>query len=1196
MRDMIIAEIKKQQVIVVVSETGSGKTTQLPKMVAEALSEGKKMIAVTQPRRIAAVSVAKRVAEELQETLGGYVGYQVRFDEKTSRDTKIKFMTDGILLAETQGDKNLSKYDAIILDEAHERSLNIDFLLGYLKILLEKRKELRLIISSATLDAGAFSEFFHNAPVIEAEGRTFPVEEHFLSSQNEEELPQHICRAVEWLNVSDPQGDVLVFLPGEKEIRDSADALEGKKFHHTEILPLYARLGLAEQQRIFTPGKMRRIILATNVAETSLTIPRISSVVDSGLARVSRWNPSRGVQRLTVEPVSQASARQRKGRCGRIKEGICVRLYGEDDLLDRSEFTDPEIRRSSLAGVILRMISLGLPEITEFPLIDPPQAKAVAEGYRTLREIGALLDREYKLTDWGLQMARMPIEPRLARILLEAKEEKCLADILPIVSALESNDPRERPPEKAKEADAAHSRWRHEKSDFLTILKMWRELNEYRDARGWKRNQLRKFCGTTFLNYRRVTEWANVHDELCDLLENELKWKWHASKGQDLNAIYDVVHRSLLAGVPRQFGLWNPQERHYHSAAGVNYAVFPGSALFSNKRDDWTMAMEMVETSRLWARRVAMIDPTWLEQVAPQLCRTHHSEGFWDVEQGAVYAKESVTCGNLTIVPARRVHLGRIDPVAAREVFIREALLTGNIKGDAPSMKQLKKLRSQVADVEMKIRRRDFLWSDEKILDHFSAVIPAGMCTAKQFHDWRKNDEAILHRELADVVWDEYDLPDERDFPDELDEYAVYYVFDPSRKDDGVTFGVHIDQLGDFSNNLLEWGVPGNLPQRVECLVRALPKDIRKACSPIDDFVDDFLGNHQYAVHEKSLRHELLDFIKSRVPYPVHASDIDFSRLPNEWISKLWVCDDEGKELAFGTDAEEIKSKLSALMKKRIEHHANDSWQEHGLLDFPTYELPLTSETNVGIAYPALVDEGDSVGVKAFHCAATAAHHHRRGCMRLLLISQKDQTIHLRKNFPIGLAARVEMPRIGTGLTLDNLIELTAATLLENHAPRTAEAFHLLVKKFRGHWHDAAVKVGATLDAAVETSAYVRQWISQNETSRHLADIADDLSMQHHFLLEGNISERIHSHYLRYMMAIRQRIDRLSSLPIAKDLEKMKRFHQVWLPWYERFEKKPSDPALWKIGYHLEELRIATFAPNMPHQALSMKQIESLLA
>ncbi|MFN9664403.1 MAG: ATP-dependent RNA helicase HrpA, partial [Akkermansiaceae bacterium] len=546
-RRELIHAIRNHQVVVVVSDTGSGKTTQLPKMVAEALenskfksqiSNKKKLIGCTQPRRIAAVSVAKRVADELSVPLGGFVGYQVRFDDTTSSETRIKFMTDGILLAETQGDRNLNRYDALILDEAHERSLNIDFLLGYLKQLLERRPEMKLVISSATLDAGAFAEFFGaDTPVIEAEGRMFPVAEFFLPGNDDEEIAAHVGRGVDYLSDIDPNGDVLIFLPGEREIREATELLEGRNYRNTEVLPLFARLGMSEQQRIFQPGKKRRLVLATNVAETSLTIPRIACVIDSGLARVSRWSPARGVQRLQIEPVSQASARQRKGRCGRVQDGICLRLYEEDDLLDRSEFTDPEIRRSSLAGVILRMKALGLPEITDFPFIDPPNPKAISEGYRALREVGAL-DHEKRLTDVCREQSKLPVDPRMGRMLIEAKHERCESEVTIIVAGLETSDPRERPTDKKREADAAHAQWNDPDSDFIALLNLWRDVSKFYDGHKWKWNQLRKYCGKHFLNAKRVTEWGNVVEELAEISN----FKFQVSKKND---DYGAIHRSL---------------------------------------------------------------------------------------------------------------------------------------------------------------------------------------------------------------------------------------------------------------------------------------------------------------------------------------------------------------------------------------------------------------------------------------------------------------------------------------------------------------------------------------------------------------------------------------------------------------------------------------------------------------------------
>lgn len=1216
LRDDILDALRRHDVLVVVSETGSGKTTQLPKMVTEVLREiyADKMglIGVTQPRRIAAVSVAKRVAEELKQPLGGLVGYQVRFDEKISASTRIKFMTDGILLAETQGDRMLKRYDAIILDEAHERSLNIDFLLGYLKELRRDRPSLKIVISSATLDAGAFAEFFREdgqeVPIIQASGRTFPVEEYFFPPDEEEELPQHVVRAVDWLSDVDPVGDVLVFLPGEKEIRDCADALEGRKYFRTEILPLFARLSMGDQQRVFSPGNLRRVILATNVAETSLTIPRITSVVDSGLARVSRWSPARGVQRLQIEPVSQASARQRKGRCGRVKEGICVRLYDEEDLFERAEFTDPEIRRSSLAGVILRMISLGLPPIEEFPLIDAPAPKAVAEGYRTLREVGAL-GKDKQLTAAGRQMARMPVDPRLARMLIEASHEKCLRELLPVIASLESSDPRERPAEKQKEADAAHARWKHSQSDFFSLLRLWLDLQRFLEKGKWRRNALRKYCNEAYLNMRRVMEWANIHEELLDLCGRELKWEVPApiiksdSSDAEWQAAYDPFHRSLLAGVPRQFALWDVQEKIYRSASGGAFAVFPGSGLFAGKRFDWVLGLEIVETTRLWARRLARIDPAWVEKVAPHLCTYRYSHGYWDEKQGAVYAKETVLCGGLVVVKDRPVHWGRIDPQAAREVFIREGLLGGGIRAACASLQHLQALREQVRLMEVKLRRPDYLWSDEQAFAFFDKHIPVGMCTAKAFHQWRMEHESILMAELCDVVWDEQLLEDMSAFPDSLcwsgEEYSVYYSMAPGERDDGVTIGVHIDQLRDFPEHLLSWGVAGYLADRVEFLVRALPKDLRKACQPISEFVREFVEDYELATPDISLVKALVQRVQQRVRYQVPESDIDLRALPPEWQVKCWVCDDEGAEILLGTDLAAMKEKLRPFLLKRLEEHANEEWQCTGATQWPM-DLPERVASSGGEAYPALVDEGKSVGVRAFHDAEHARQSHRAGCVRLLMMDQADQVGYLTKKFPIGLAARVELPRVGRGGTkLDTLIALSAEGALGSSLPRTAEDYAQRAKQARGDWHMSAVPIGQALDAIVSKVPDLRSWCEQQRGSKFLAEVADDILDCLDWLFREDFAwhagHAVLCDYPRQLQALQQRIDRLKSLPIQKDLEKMDRVRTLWDPWFSAWQKGQSRADLWPLGWMLMEYRISLFAPNIPLRgSISEKKIRQL--
>ena len=1206
-RQDILHALMAHQVIVVVSETGSGKTTQLPKMVAEAMGPQGGRIGCTQPRRIAAASVAKRVAEELRVPLGSFVGYQVRFEDKTSRATRLKFMTDGILLAETQGDPELHQYAAIILDEAHERSLNIDCLLGYVKRLLVRRQDLKLVISSATLDAGAFAEFFAGAggpaPVIEAPGRMFPVAEFFLPPLDDEDLPQHVARAVDYLGSIEPRGDVLVFLPGEREIRECADVLDGRQYRGTEVLPLFARLGLGDQQRVFNPGHARRLILATNVAETSLTIPRIACVIDSGLARVNRWSPGKGVQRLQIEPVSQASARQRKGRCGRVRDGVCVRLYEEAELIERPLFTDPEIRRSSLAGVILRMKSLGLPEIDEFPFLDPPAPKTIAEGYRTLREVNAL-DRDRNLTDHGRRMARLPVDPRLGRMLIEACKEDCLTEMLPIIAALETQDPRERPAEKTREADEAHARWKDAESDFIGILRLWRDVTRFRDARGrWKRNALRKYAGPAFLNARRVIEWANVADELTDLLDSEWQvGKERRAKSKERRAAgknpldadvfpYAAIHRSLLAGVPRQFGCWDRENKAYRSASGGFFAVFPGSGLFAlGKRWEWVVAMELVETTRLWARRVARIDPAWVEEVAPHLCHSKYGEAHWDESQGAVYGKQTVICGGLPVVVGRRVHYGRVDAKAAHGIFLREGLLGGGLRRRGRFLDHLAEMRGDIEAIEQKLRRPGGLWSDEAVLRCFEQRIPPDIHTAAAFHKWLENHEEPLMLALADVLDEDMESLGMERFPDTLthegDDYQVYYHAKQGDRDDGVTLGLHVDQLPKLPAWLPAWGVDGNLRERVEILLRALPKDYRRVCQPIGSVADGFAELWCAAPKDMPLGRALADYVRERTGARVPADEFDSNKLPAHLVTKVWVCDDDGEELAMGDDVAVLKLQLADRMRARFEAAANIDVERTGISAWDGETLPERVETPGGPAFPALVDEGKSVGVRAFACAAEAAESQRAGGARLLCLAHTAQVEHLRKKFPLGLTAKVELPRLGVGGTkVAELILLAAEGAAGAPFPSSPDEFRILSERARGRWFEAAAVIGKSLDEVMALLPEIRVWIAAKRNDRNLGEIAEDLDEQLAWLFRHQFAWRAGfaglRDYPRRLRAIRSRLGRLGSLPIVKDLEKMERLRRLWLPWFQHWTAEPDNPALWTHGWALEELRVSLFAPDV---------------
>ncbi|HSP42205.1 MAG TPA: ATP-dependent RNA helicase HrpA, partial [Luteolibacter sp.] len=1022
---------------------------------------------------------------------------------------------------------------------------------------------------------------------------------------DDEELPQHVARAVETLTEIEPRGDVLVFLPGEREIRECAEVLEGRRHRETEVLPLFARLGLGDQQRVFNPGNKRRLILATNVAETSLTIPRIACVIDSGVARVSRWSPGRGVQRLQIEPVSQASARQRKGRCGRVRDGVCVRLYEETDLTDRPEFTDPEIRRSSLAGVILRMKALGLPEIDEFPFLDPPAPKAVSEGYRTLREVGAL-DRDKRLTDYGRRMSRLPVDPRLGRMLIEAREEHCLAEMIPIVAALESNDPRERPAEKTREADAAHARWKDGESDFTAILRMWRDVTKFREANGrWKRNALRKFCVTSFLNARRVMEWGNVADELEELLERE--WKAKIGEIYKNEPPYTAIHRSLLSGAPRQFGLWDRENKAYRSAAGGFFAVFPGSGLFGiPKRHEWVLAMELVETTRLWARRVARIDPEWVEQVAPHLCRSRYGEAHWDEKQGAVYGKETVICGGLPVVAGRRVHYGRVDAKAAHSVFLREGLLGGGLRKRCRFLDDLDAMRAHIGEIEQKLRRPGGMWSEEAVLRFCEERVPEDIHTAAAFHKWLAKHDDALAISLGDVLDEDLSSLDLDLFPDTLahdgEEYTIYYHAAPGERDDGVTLGVHVDQLPKLPPWLPGWGVDGHLRERAELLLRSLPKDYRRVCQPIAQMADSFAELWCRAPKDRSILQALSAHVKEHNGAVIPMDAYDISRLPPHLVTHVWACDDDGEELAMGDDVAVLKLQLADRMKSRFEAAANAEIERSGISSWDGEALPDCVETPGGPAFPALVDEGKSVGVRAFSNAAEAAEAHRAGGARLLWLAHPGPVDHLRKKFPFGIMAKIELPRLGAGGTsLDDLILLAAEGAAGGAFPKSPDAFRDLTDKARGRWHDAAREIGASQDEILEILPGIHEWLARHRGDRNLGEIAEDLDEQLAWLFRPRFAWHAGfaglCDYPRRLKAIRSRLGRISSLPIVKDLEKMERLRRLWLPWFRKWTETPHDPSLWPVGWALEELRVSLFAPDVPCLAkVSEKRIAEMLS
>lgn len=1015
--------MERHAVVIVCGDTGSGKTTQLPKIALEmGRGDQGRRIGCTQPRRIAATSVAARVAEELQVPLGREVGYQIRFEDRTDgAATRVKFMTDGVLLAETRNDPDLHQYDTLIVDEAHERSLNIDFILGYLHRTLAKRRDLKVVISSATLDAGAFSEFFGGAPVVEVEGRTFPVTDLYQPPLDEyESLADQVCRAFESLGEIDRLGDTLVFLPGEREIREAAELLEGRKYRDTLVLPLFARQAAAEQGAVFRSiASKRRVILATNVAETSLTIPGIRFVIDSGIARISRHDPGSGIQRLRIEPVSKASARQRRGRCGRISEGVCVRLYSGEDFGERPDFTDPEILRSNLAGVVLQMEHLGLGDPLGFPFVDPPQPKRVAQAYRVLEEIGAVTrqGRMVQVTGLGHSLARLPLDPRVGRILVGAEAEGCLAEGLVVASALAVQDPRERPRDRQQAADEAHAKFRDKRSDFTGWLRLWHALQE---ARGKSGNQLRKFCQKHFLNHRRTQEWLNLHRELRDTLR-EMKWKLpdpNKTLGDPADTYSEPLHRAILAAIPSQIGMFRGKGQGYKGANDSTFWLFPGSGIFGGS-PAWVMAFELVETSKLYARNAATFDPGWFEKVAPHLCRYRYSNPHWSPEQGAVYGEERVLAFGLPVVEKRRIHYGRIDAKLSRGIFILEALVNGNTRAPVPALAANRETMAAAERLEHKMRRLGGLLHPPGIVAFYEERLPASVCTQKDFEKWiAAQPPGFLDFSLEDCLVPRReqlhpeDYPDTITTPDGSAEFPLVYRHNPSDPADGITARVPLVELPHLPLWFGEWLVPGWLGEKVTALLRCLRKEMRTMLPANREVVDDFLDAWEGYDPQCGLIEALIDYLHEAHGLDLSPGAFDLERLPPHLHLRFEIVDDKGRVAGHGTGLEELQRGLAGKVRDRFDQVAKGRFARERITSWNFGDLPrhvaLDRHTT---GFPGLLDAGkDGVAMRLWPSESCALTQHRLGVTRLYRIVRKDPVERLLGVLFAGKAGTTSVP------------------------------------------------------------------------------------------------------------------------------------------------------------------------------------------
>lgn len=1236
-RGDIAAAIRDHQVVIVSGETGSGKTTQLPKICLELGRGLEKLIGHTQPRRLAATSVARRVAEELGSELGGWVGYQIRFNDRSGPSTAIKLMTDGILLAESQRDPLLRRYDTIIIDEAHERSLNIDFLLGFLKQLLPRRPDLKLIITSATIDAERFSRHFATgdrlAPVIEVSGRLFPVEVLYRpvlrdetddvgarrvtpgsgGGQDEErDLIDAVVEAVSECAGHGP-GDVLVFLPGEREIRETADALRKHHPPGTEVLALFARLSQAEQERIFRPtGNARRVVLATNVAETSLTVPGIRYVVDSGLARVKRYSWRNKVEQLRIEPVSQASANQRAGRCGRVGPGICIRLYAEADYKSRPAFTDPEILRSSLASVILRMKSLKLQDIETFPFVDAPTGRAIADGYQQLQELGAL-DGSNRLTRTGGALAKMPVDPRVARMILEASTQHCLAEILIIAAALSVQDPRDRPMHEREAAETAQAKFRDDKSEFLSYLKLWNWYHEQVAHKGSQR-KLVALLRQNFLSPMRLREWRDVHSQLAALV-GEQGWRVNST-----DATYEQTHLALLSGLLGNIGLKNEEGGGYLGAREIRFQIHPGSSMIK-KAGRWIVAAELVETTRLYARCVARIDPPWLEKAGAHLLRQTWSDPRWDRKSGQVVANERATLYGLPVYTGRRIHFGKVDAVQAREIFIRDALVQGDIDTRLAFVNQNMQLIAKIEKLEHQTRRPDILVDDALIYAFYDKQIPADIHQTITLEKWAAGlDKAatealkltrddLMRHEAAGVTTDV--------FPKKVRwqgvDMALDYHFEPGSVRDGVTLNVPLFALNKIDAMRCEWLVPGMLKEKVHLLLKSLPQKMRRHCVPLPDYAAGFYERWFEQADDPTMG--LLDAIRSDMWQQVKVrptqSDFKTETLPAHLFMNFKVVDEHGRMLSGGRNLDQLKaehgSRAQASFQKvaASDESVGQVLAHENLVEWTFGALPELMEIRRKgqsfVGYPALVDRRTHCDLDVFDDPGEARRRHRAGLSRLFRLALRDQIKFLEKNLDGLTRMSMLYMSLGTQDELrDQIIDAAVGqACLAEPWPNDQQAFEARVAEGRSRLGLLAQEVARLAGTILAEWSSLQKKLPQAKP--HAATYTDLVSQLAGLMGKWFIRDTPYqqlSHFPRYLKAAQARIDKLRADPV-RDQRQMAEMAPL-VTQYQRARnalKGAPDVGLDEFRWLLEELRVALFAQELrTPMPVSVKRLQKAWA
>jgi ATP-dependent helicase HrpA len=1193
-RDEIARAIRDHQVVIIAGETGSGKTTQLPKICLELGRGVRGQIGHTQPRRLAARTVAERIAEELGSPLGEAVGYQVRFTDVSADDTLVKLMTDGILLTELARDRKLRRYDTLILDEAHERSLNIDFILGYLRKLLPQRPDLKLIITSATIDPQRFADAFGGAPVIEVSGRTYPVEVRYRPVAADGDQGQAIGDAIDELSEAGP-GDILVFLSGEREIRDTADLLAGRD--RLEVLPLYSRLSAAEQHRVFerraASSYTRRVVLATNVAETSLTVPGIRYVIDPGTARISRYSHRTKVQRLPIEPISQASANQRKGRCGRVADGICVRLYSEEDFESRPDFTDPEILRTNLASVILQMAAIGLGDVASFPFIDPPDARNIADGIRLLEELAAFAHG--KITGLGRKLARLPVDPRIGRMILEAGRNGCAREVLVIASALSIQDPRERPADAQEAADSKHRRFADPDSDFTAYLNLWHYLAE--QQRALSSSAFRRMCRAEYLNYLRVREWQDLHGQLQRLA---------ADVGVSVKSSCterSVVHRSLLAGFLSQIGMkldpvpassarGRRPRAEYLGARNAHFAIFPGSSL-ARKTPDWVMAAELVETSRLWARTVARIEPEWVEPLAGHLVKRSYSEPHWEASRGAAVALEKVLLYGVPLVTGRRVGYGRIDPAAARELFIRHALVEGDWQARHAFLTENRRLLADAEQLEHRARRRGLVAGEEELFAFYDARIPAEVISAQHFDAWwkqaRRGDPGLLTFKPDDLLsLDALEISDES-YPSTWTSESspglpLSYEFSPGSEADGVTVDVPLSRLNQVDPAEFSWQVPGLREELVTEMIRSLPKALRRDLVPAPDVAREVLarlGPRPSGDPRDTVARELRDLRGVTVPRDAW----DLSKLPPHLRITVRVTD-RGRVLAEGKDVAELQQQLRPRLRAALSTAA-DSLVRTGATSWDFGTLPPVFSSGDVVGYPALSDAGHAVDVRLFETEQAARSAMWAGTRRLILLGAPSPVASIASS----LSTRQKLvlsrnPHGGVAAMFADCVAAAADFLMaEAGGPvRDREGFERLSAAVRSRLHEVTAEVVAQVEAALRLWHAVETRLDSCGFEAAVADMRAQLSG---LIYPGFVTAtgyRRLPHLARYLRGVERRLDKLPENP-ARDAANMAIAQRVEQAYRETVAGLPAarrdDPDVREVHWMLEELRVSLFAQTL---------------